>query len=290
MQILFIADQYTDAPRTSDVRHPGGAELTDAAALAACPEPVDLCKFSELDVDVLAHYDLIVVGNSGSATRAQLAAIAKTGRHVSFEHDLRICGWRGNYPASPEPAHRFAHYCACPHPALQRFYARALGVVYLTALQQRRFESNPFFAGAPSAILGCSLFDTAFFERVEHRNRGARSGTAIFGSRHRVKGFQQAYDYTMDHGYSPLVIRDIPPPEVLDVFEESERFVYLPLGPEWAGRMPVEARFLGCEVVTNAKVGVAGEPWWRWPDEDALAYLRDGAERFWRIVFSFGPK
>lgn len=287
MRILFIADQYTDAPRTSDVRHPGGAELTDAAALAACPEPIDLCKFRDLEPGQLARYDLIVVGNSGTATRAQLTAIADTRRHVSFEHDLRICTWRGNYPASVEPAHRFAHYCACPHPSLQKFYAQARGVVYLTARQQRCFEANPFFAGARSAILGCSLFDEAFFRRVRTSEPRPRAGTAIFGSKHRVKGFREAYQYCMAHDLSPLVIRDIPPTEVLDVFEQSEQFIYLPLGTEWAGRMPVEARFLGCDVVTNENVGVAGEPWWRWPLDDALAYVEDGPRRFWRIVFSF---
>lgn len=287
MRILFIADQYKDAPRTKHVRHPGGAELTDDAAINACPHPLDVIRFSDLEPSKLDDYDLLVIGNSGTATPQQLAAIADTGRHVSFEHDLRICNWRGNYVASPEPLHRFAQVCMCRHSALQKFYAKARGIVYLTTLQQRRFDTNLFFAGAPSAILGCSLFGAAFFERVENRHRGAREGTAVFGSRNKVKGFKAAYDHVVQGGEEPVVIKDLPPDGVLDLFERTDRFVYLPKGPEWAGRMPVEARFLGCEVTTNELVGVAGEPWWAWPDEDALAYLRDGPDRFWRLVLSF---
>ena len=158
----------------------------------------------------------------------------------------------------------------------------------MTALQQRWFDANPFFPGAASAILGSSLFDAAFFERVERLDPARkREGAVIFGSPHRIKGYKEALNYTQQHGMSPLVIRDLSKDEVLDVFESSEHFVYLPRGPEWAGRMPVEARFLGCEVITNERVGVAGEPWWSWRDEEALAYLRRAPARFWELVLSF---
>jgi hypothetical protein len=72
--------------------------------------------------------------------------------------------------------------------------------------------------------------------------------------------------------------------EVLDLMQRSARFVFLPAQLEPAGRMPVEARFLGCEVVTNRHVGVSGEAWWHLPDSRALEALRDAGPRFWRIV------
>ena len=229
---------------------------------------------------------MIVVGNSGSATREQLDAIAATRRHVSFEHDLRICFWRGNHPTSPEPLHHLGRTCICPHHHLRSFYERSLGVVYLTGRQRDAFHANPFFDDSRSVILGCSLFSTAFFERVEKVDSPARRGTVIYGSRDRLKGYRESFEYCMNHGYSPLVIRNMLPREVLEVFEGAERFVYLPTAVEAAGRMPVEARFLGCEVICNENVGVASEPWWRWPDEDALAYVRDAPLRFWREVLS----
>jgi hypothetical protein len=49
----------------------------------------------------------------------------------------------------------------------------------------------------------------------------------------------------------------------------------------------VEARFLGCEVVSNERLGVAGEPWWNEPDEVGLEVLRSAAERFWAMVERF---
>jgi hypothetical protein len=287
MRILFIADQFADAPRTAAVRHPGGAELTDAAAIAAAPYPVVTRRFASFETDELDQFDLILVGNSGTATHEQLRAIARTGRHVSFEHDLRICFWRGNHPTSPEPVHHFGRTCICPHRHLREFYDNALGVVYLTRLQREAFLANPMFADRNPVILGCSLFAEPFFERVARVDRfRMRTGTVVYGSRDRLKGFSDAFEYCMNNGYSPLIIRNMLPREVLEVFENASRFVYLPTAIEAAGRMPVEARFLGCEVICNDNVGVACEPWWRWPDEQALEYLRDSPNRFWREVIS----
>lgn len=46
----------------------------------------------------------------------------------------------------------------------------------------------------------------------------------------------------------------------------------------------LEARFLGCEVISNDNAGVCGEPWWRLPHDLALEVARDAPARFWRIV------
>ena len=137
-------------------------------------------------------------------------------------------------------------------------------------------------------MLGSSVFGQDFFDRVDRARRAplahAREGTCILQSTHRIKGTRAALRYCRRHGITPHGIRNLAPDEVLDRFERSRRFVFLPTHLEPAGRMPVEARFLGCEVVTNGHVGVAGEPWWRLPDDQALEILRDAGPRFWRLV------
>ncbi len=287
MRVLFAADQFTDAPRTPNAGHPGGAELTDRAAIDACPYPVESRTFERLDPASVAQFDLIVVGNSATATPEHWDAITATGRHVLFEHDVRICLWRGNFPASPEPIHRMFQRCRCPHRHLREVYATSRGVVFLTALQRDAFIDNPFFEEPPSGVIGCSLFGGDFFARVDEarRDERRRTGTAIFGAHDRIKGYDEALAHCIRQGLSPLVIQNMPPSEVLDVFARSERFVYLPIGLEPAGRMPVEARFLGCDVTVNEHVGVAGEAWWNQPDEEALQFVRRGPQRFWEIVF-----
>lgn len=282
-RVLFLADQFSDVTRSRNEKHPGGAELTDAAALKACPWTVTTRRFKDLSPGESSTYDLIVVANSHSATRPQLAEIAGTGRHIAFEHDLRVCRWRGNFPKSVDPAHRRSHRCWCPHPESREFFASAR-VIFLTTLQERIFRNNPYFSCGPSRVLGSSLFEQEKLELAAALPGSKRSGTVVFASPHRIKGFADAQRYCRERDIEPSVIRGLPPQAVLELFAQSERFVYLPIGPEWAGRMVVEARLLGCEVVLNDNVGVAGEAFWKGGRAEALAFIADGPARFWRLV------
>lgn len=282
-RVLFLADQFSDASRTRHDRHPGGAELTDSAALAACPWSVTTRRFSELSRGEVSGYDALVVANSQSATPEQLLEIAATGRHIPFEHDLRVCRWRGNFAVSIDPAHRRFQRCWCPHPEARRLFETAAGVIFLTAFQERIYRNNPWFRCGASRVLGSSLFELSSLEQAL-RADGERHGTRVFASPHRIKGFAVAERYCREHGIEPLPIRGLPPREVLAAFARSERFVYLPIGPEWAGRMVVEARLLGCEVVLNDNVGVSGEPFWEGSRDAAFDFVADGPKRFWRIV------
>ena len=67
----------------------------------------------------------------------------------------------------------------------------------------------------------------------------------------------------------------------------AERLVFMPEWYEPASRLALEARFLGCEVVSNERLGVGGEPWWTEPDEIGLEVVRTAPERFWTIVERF---
>ncbi len=283
MRVLFIADQFADVSRTPEDKYPGGAELTDEAALEVCPWPIDCVTCEDVDLTTLGDYDLHILGNTQSATPALFEALSAVGRHILFEHDVRICNWRGNFPVLVEPSHRIFQRCICPHRHLRKLYDTSLGAIFLTHRQLAVFEQNPFFRSRANRVIGCSLFSNDLFERLE-KPAQERSGTLFFDSRSKIKGGKAAREFAVSQGWSPKAIRDLRPPEVLDLFERSERFVYTPLGLEPAGRMVVEARLLGCEVVVNDHVGVSGESWWNLPQELAVEFLKDAPNRFWRLV------
>ncbi len=285
---LFIADQFADTDRDSENRYPGGAEQTDRAVIEAAPWPVDRVTARDATPALLERYDLHVIGNLARARPELLQALARLGRHVLFEHDLRICRRRGNFPATLDPVHRWLGRCVCPHRRWQPVLASSLGMIFLTTLQLSVYRGNPFFNPPEVRVLGSSVFGRDFFDRVDRVRRAppahVREGSCILQSSHRIKGTRAALRYCRRRGITPYGIRNLAPDEVLDRLERSRRFVFLPTHLEPAGRMPVEARFLGCEVVANAHVGVAGEPWWRLPDDQALEVLRDAGPRFWRLA------
>lgn len=287
MKTLFLADKTARDPRSKEVSHPGGAELTDAAAVEACPWPIVLAPLREVGPDDISRADLIVLGNASEVTEDQLRALVEHPRLVLFEHDVRICAKRGNFPACKGWVHRYAQRCTCRLSGVESLFGNARGVVYLTERQRRVYEENPFFGGGGRAtVLGSSLFDRAFFSTLASLRDGAttRRGVLVNRSTNVIKGYEEARAWATQRGWNPEELSNLAPDEVLRRLASAETFVYLPRGLEPAGRMPVEARLLGCSVVVNEHVGVAGEPFWRGGTEEAWRFLTDGPRRFWRQV------
>ncbi|MBA2665308.1 MAG: hypothetical protein H0U74_23670 [Bradymonadaceae bacterium] len=286
-RILFLADQFSDVARTAGEGYPGGAELTDEAAIEACPWPVELARSADFKVRHLAEFDIHVLGNLQRGDHPLSVELCRLGRHVFFEHDLRICQWSGNFPSSSEAMHQRLNRCICPHPHLSGLYARALGSIFLTHRQLAIYKANPLFEARRPMVLGSSLMNRDFFRRVDsYREQPYEKDieAAVVFSKNRIKGYEPALEHCQTIGISPHVIKDLSPGEVLDVLARSKRLVFLPQSPEPAGRLPLEARFLGCEVITNGLTGVCGESWWNLPDALALEVVRDAPLRFWRIV------
>lgn len=289
-RILFLADQFLEATRDDLSGHPGGAELDDDAAIKASPWPVEPARAESFHPTHLRDFDLHVVANLETAPAELIEGLCEQGRHVLYEHDVRICRWRGNFPGSREYVHKFLQRCICPHQKWRALYQTALGAIFLTQRQMRVFQRNPFFQPPRSAIIGATLMNEAFFERVERVQSDSRERdieAAILGSGQHIKGTEAAQNFCLKRGVDPFVIRGLEPEEVLDMLERCQTFVYLPEGLEPAGRMLVEARFLGCGVVANAHTGICGELWWNLPDDLALEFVRDAPLRFWRLVARF---
>ncbi len=291
MKILFIADKFDDEPRDDVCSFPGGAELTDAAVIEACPWKIDKIKIKNLNESKLENYDYFIIGNIRKATDGQIILISKKkDKYILFEHDMRLCRYDGDFfRAKKEPFHYFVKKCICPHIVLRTLYKNALGTIFLTHLQYSVYKENPFFNLDKVSILGSSAMNNDFFKKINSniREETKDNNYVVFQSPHRVKGFKESYEYCKKNGIEPFKIKNLKPEEVLSVFKKSKKFVYLPQGYEWAGRMPVEARFLGCKTILNKNVGVAQESWWNLPDDIALMVLKDTPMRFWRIVRGF---
>ena len=287
MRILFVADKFDDEKRDEVSRFPGGAELTDAAVIEVCPFEIKKIKFSDLEISECIKYDITIIGNCKTATKEQLSYISSGKNYILFEHDMRICRYDGDFSrAKKEPIHYFLKRCICPHMNFKKLYRNSMGVIFLTHRQYDVYKKNPFFKIKKARFLESSAFGKSFFKRVEkfRKKNIQKSGTVIFYSPHSFKGYKESREYCIKSGIDPLEISDITPDEVLEVFEKAEQFVYLPVGTEGAGRMPVEARFLGCEVIVNDNVGVSGEAWWNKSDPEAYEFVKDTPDRFWRIV------
>lgn len=284
--ILFVADQYADVHRDPHHAYPGGAELTDAAVIEAAPDSIVTRTFATMSDADIANASICVVGNAARASKAQVASLATHSKLILFEHDFRICNHRGDMTTRHHWLHNQFEWCTCRNRRTLALMQAARGVIFLTDYQRGFYSRNPWYRSRPYRVLGSSVFDKATIETWRDRDPTVdrRYEAAVSFSKHVSKGFAaslaRAHEFTPD----PLIIRDLPPREVLTALQESKRFIHTPLSPEWAGRLPVEARFMGCEVITNHRVGVTQEAWWKSPDADALHHVASAATRFWKLV------
>jgi hypothetical protein len=262
----------------------GGAARTDEAAIAVCPWPVDCVRTTSLDVAVLDRYDAIILGNLEDATTEQLAALSRLGRHVLFEHDYRMCRFRGDHRHSF--VHRVTDRCWCRQRRFGALFESARGAIFLTQGQLDRYRANPFLHLPPNEVLGCSIMGDGFFATVERyrKNPPRKHGTAVVFSHEPHKGFHEAVARCRTLGVEPIILKDPDQSKLLEAIARVERLVFTPVWFEPASRLVVEARYLGCSVVTNDRVGVTGEAWWSQPDEVGFEVLRSAAGRFWEIV------
>jgi hypothetical protein len=286
-RVLFVADQFADSARDRISRYPGGAELTDQAVIEASPWPVECVPIGKLNTRHLAEFDLHILGNLYFAKADQCEAFAKSGRHVLFEHDYRVCRWRGAFGEAKSLYHRRFWRCNCRPRKWARALQTALGAIFLTHRQLAVYRTNPFMRLPQHIVLGCSVMGSPFFEAVQKfRQAGSPrgTGTVVIYSGHATKGYQQALDFCHAQGIEPRVVRDASPAQLLAELARAEQLVFLPQWPEPASRLAIEARFLGCNLISNDVLGVAGEAWWHMPDDAAFEVVRDAPARFWRAV------
>ncbi len=284
--VLFLADQFANVHRDKVHRYPGGAELTDDAIMEAAPCAVEKRTFETITEQDFERATICIVGNANQAASHQLRRVARFPRVVLFEHDMRICKSRGNMFSWERPLHRSFHWCTCRRKDMLAMTRASAGVIFLTTYQRRIFERNPWYGRPRARVLGSSVFSKAALEQFKRpRPGGERSiDICLSFSAFPEKGFAASMKYARGVSADPYVIKNLRPEEVLDVFRRARRFVHIPPSPEWAGRLPVEARFMGAEVITNEHVGVTLEPWWSLPDDEALAVLSGAASRFWKLV------
>ena len=203
MRALFVADYFVDTDGDSGGTYPGGAEQTDAAVIEACPWPLERVRIRELDAGSLDRFDLVLLGNLNLATEEQCEALASRARHVLFEHDYRMCRYRGD--DTNHRFHRWLGRCLCREKRFKNLFATALGAVFLTRRQLERYRQNPFVRLPPHEVLGCSVMGPEFFETVKsYRERSVeKRGTVVVHSPRPFKGFAQSLDYCARRGIEP---------------------------------------------------------------------------------------
>lgn len=241
-----------DAPAVPGLlpgRYAGGAEMTDAAYLAAAPEPVTLYGPDQWRETVDA--DLIIVTGTDALTAEAMLTLAE--RHpVVFLHHAQT--------RSAERA------------ALLNGARRV--IVHTPAHEQheRRWLTQPEWHHVLSPL-----------DVTEIRSEPQRQHLALWAQRsHPLKNRLGSAFWAAQHGLPFVAMTDADRADVLAAMATAEWFVHLPLALESESRAVMEAVLSGCRVHVNAHVGIASVE--RWDDPAWLAeQVSTAADEFWRV-------
>ena len=112
--------------------------------------------------------------------------------------------------------------------------------------------------------LSCSLWSKWQLGVIQKNLNSEKINKAlIINNPNPVKGTDQAIKFCEKKGIEYDVIEIKPYEEFIETLSKYEKFVFFPQVLESFGRVIIEARMLGCKVITNANNGCSYEPWFK---------------------------
>jgi glycosyltransferase involved in cell wall biosynthesis len=281
-QIIFVADLFAE-------QYAGGAELTSDALIEASPSLVKKVHAKNLTVEFLQQNSdaFWIFGNFSSINWSLIPVIAANLRYAVLEYDYKFCLHR----SIEKHLHETGQECDCHKRQLGQlvagFYQASDAIFWMSEQQRARYtERFPNLLGHRNSHVLSSVFDGRFFEKIAQlKNKTTdRNGWIVLGSQSWIKGYEDAVKWCEDNNKQFQSYWDVPYEELLDVMSRAEGFVYLPRGGDTCPRMVIEAKLLGCEVVTNDNVQHAAEKWWNTHPDAVCDYLKGRPDVFWAVI------
>jgi hypothetical protein len=246
-------------PRETDSEHPahlpgkyvGGAEMTDAALIAAAPQGVEVELIGPEEWKRALNAERLVITGTDLLTDDAMYTLAEM-KPAVFLHHLQT--------RNPARAHLLeaAHVLILHTPA---------------HLERERQWITP-----RDVCLVLSPMDPSECWQAEKQDY------AVWANRwHDLKGPRKAAMYAAQNGIKLRQLTNRPREEVLAAMAEARWFIHLPVGFESESRATIEAVLSGCVCITNENVGVTSVRGWNNPDYLA-ELVSTAAESWWEAV------
>lgn len=230
-------------------RYRGGAELSDAEYLAACPEGVSWVYIGPGEAHMV---DRVLV--------TSLEGIGEAEADILAEHEPVV----------------FLHHATQPEPWKARLIGRARRLMLHTPAHEARTIR---WCEPREVVHVLSALDESELYPAEERD-----GFALAASRnHPLKGLKNARAWAAINDYPIVVMTRERRSTVIEYMRRAEVFVHLPLEFESECRSVIEAVLCGCRVVTNDRVGVTSIDGWDEPDE-LRARVKAAPSIYWDAV------
>ncbi len=262
-KIAFIADVFAE-----DVL--GGGELNNKVLIDMLTEHgYTVEKFHSHNVtnDILQKHHFFIVSNFINLKRNILEDI-QTKKYVIYEHDHK-------YIKSRNPATYGSNLKAPPSEIINyKFYKNAIAVLCQSKLHKQIVEKNLQIDNVVN--LGGNLWSSETLNMLENLSKNKKQVCcSIMKSNIPHKNTAGAIDYCNKNNLEHKLCHSNSYHEFLAQLSKNSHFVFFPLTPETLSRVVVEARMLGCSVITTKIVGATSEEWFKLKGPELINFLRN---------------
>tara|TARA_R100001443_G_scaffold24745_4_gene37395 strand:+ start:42913 stop:44538 length:1626 start_codon:yes stop_codon:yes gene_type:complete len=247
--VVFIADFYANEIA-------GGGELVNEVLINGLKDrgfKVRSLKSQEVTEDYIKQSDdFFIIANFIGLNAACLSALYEKD-YVIFEHDHKYLKTR-----DPSP---FPNYLATEDQIINKeFYKRAKAVFCQSKIHSEVVNKNLLINNVVN--LGCSMWSDNHVRVLrENLNKDKKRDKAIIASTNAVKGTRQAEAFCKKLNNPYELIQPCSFEDLIPQLAEFKSLVFFSQVLETFCRLAVEARILGCKLVTNGNNGCTSEEW-----------------------------
>ena len=281
--------------KSSDMQR--GASLTLEADLEKFPVSYTYVRSNELKNFMIdPNRDFLILGNTTRLDPELAQYIINKVRYVKINFDYNYCMIRN--PHIHNLAHKgtvtyngeFGDYlrrseCHCDITLgnLQADIIKNAEMNFFMSFKQMEKFKDVF--PKIKSFVSHSCFNVSsldFFEKIEVYNKNEKA--LIWNSMDYIKGAQNAIDYCQSENIEYELVNDVKHKDMLVRMENSKYVIFMPNAWDTAPRLTIEAKMLGCEVITNEHVQHTSEDWWQYNKENSLEFLRKLPSKFWKKI------
>ena len=261
-KIVYISDFFLEQVA-------GGAEFNDSELLKMLDSAgyvIERKQSHEVTLSFLMDNEdsFYIISNFINLAQEVKKTLARL-EYVIYEHDHKYL--KNRNPAT----HR--DFKAPPTEIVNfYFYKNAKAVICQTDFHKNIVEKNLKIKNVLS--IGGNLWSEDVLEKIRSLSKNPKKDAcSILESNIWHKNTSGAIKYCTSKGLQYSCIKSPDYGKFLDLLSRNKKFVFFPKSPETLSRIVVEARMLGCSVITNDLVGASMESWFPLKGEELIDYM-----------------
>lgn len=253
-KVVVVADFFVDQVQ-------GGAEIYDDLLIQEMiNNGIKVCKFNSQEFS-RKHFELyegmgfvFLISNFVGLNKTVIKFLQSSGKYCILEHDHK-------YLSNRNPA-EFKNFKAPANFIINRdFYAMAKQVFCQSVKHTQVLSENLGINNVTN--LSCSLWSREQLDLIRSKISEKNNKAMIINDPNVIKGTKEAVDSCIKKGIEYDLVAKLPYAQYLSVLAKYDKFVFFPKTLESFCRVILEARMLGCKLMTNSFNGCTYEPWFK---------------------------